>query len=357
MNIFRVALRCLTQYDHGNMKKQKKKFSVAIVYTKTTSKQKATFAAADEDTELSAKEIRDVLLPYADVHVIPLTEKTLDVIKALRADCIVNLVEWTGLDIPLAKQAFDFIIKTGIPFTGASKENYLMNSDKRIMKQAFDAHGIPTAKWQVFGTGDEGVRGDFHYPIILKLESEHCSIGLTKSAIVHNEDELRRGVKEKIRTFKQAVLAEEYIAGREFQVTVVVRDGKPVMLPPAEIVFTVKDNEAFLTYDSRWNEHHPEYNNSELEAPTLEPKLHAELESLCLRLFRDLGFNDYTRIDLRIDKNDNIFILEANANPGLGDDDACAMTVSYKKEGTTFEGLILDILRSCMRRFGKTLPF
>lgn len=332
-------------------------FSVAVVYSKPTKDMMASsFVATDDDTEISAIEVQEALQKHhIDAFLFPVTSETIESISTIHADCIFNLIEWSGKDFDLAIKAMKYIENTGIPFTGASTYNYTISSDKKLMKELFDKFHIPTPKWQICVTGDEEIRADFSFPVILKLELEHCSIGLSKDAIVEDMKDLKRKIKEKIKKFKQPVLVEEYIDGRELQVTVLVRDGKVVVLPACEIVFREQGKDAFLTYESRWNEDHPDYNQSYLKLPKLSATLKKQLEDVCLELFSKLQYNDYTRVDIRLDKNEHIFVLEANANPGLGDEDEYAMTVSYRGQGYTFDMVIIDILKSAMKRFGKSI--
>jgi D-alanine-D-alanine ligase-like ATP-grasp enzyme len=63
-----------------------------------------------------------------------------------------------------------------------------------------------------------------------------------------------------------------------------------------------------------------------------------------------MGFRDYTRLDIRTRGND-VYILEANSNPGLGDHEEYGMTLSYKAVGMTFADIVTSILDSTMRRF------
>lgn len=336
----------------------KKDLSVAVLYSMPSEHMQTTsYVAADDDTKKSAIEVCAALKKSGiNAFLFPVSPQTIPSIKDIKADCIFNIIEWTGLDMPFAVKAMDLLEKTGIPFTGASKENYIMNSDKKIMKQMFDARGIPTPRWQVFETGEEEISKTLHFPVILKLCTEHCSIGLNHDAFVGKRKDLRKRVQEKIKTFKQPVLVEEYIDGKELQATVLCREGKLVVLPPAEIEFEKHGKYGFLTYESRWDENHPDYEMSWMHVTRLGKKKLRYLEDICIKLFTLLNYNDYTRVDIRMNEKGEIFVLEANSNPGLGDDPDYAMTVSCRKAHISFNSLIVGILTSCLRRYGKETP-
>lgn len=324
---------------------------IAVIYSLPTKRAlHSPFIATEEDTEESAREVADALKTKgAETFLWGVAEDKIADLKKITADCIFNLIEWTGLDLPLSLQALDLLGTLGIPFTGADLANFAITSDKAKMKQALDRAGLPTARWQLFTTGKEVVRGDFHYPVILKLAWEHCSIGLTQDAVVESQKALSSAVVERLNFFQQPVYAEEFITGREFQLTILDSTGGIRVLPVAEIVFT-KPSYNFLTYTGRWDEKHPDFAASRVEAARITPSLTAKLEKLGLTTFGKLDFKDYSRLDLRV-RGEELFILEANSNPGLGDDEEYGMTVSYKAVGMTFPDFVWEIVASCLRRF------
>lgn len=330
----------------------KKSMSIAVVYSLPTKRALGSpYADTEQDTVDSAEEVYEVLKEKGTKpFLVPVDEESIATISRIRADCIVNLIDWTGLDLPLSDVAFTEIEHTGIPFTGATRENYLTTSDKILMKKALDSHKLPTPRWQLFEIGTETIRGDFTYPVIVKLAFEHCSIGLTHDAVVTNASTLAIRAAERIKTFGEPVIAEEFISGREFQVTVLETPRGVVILPPAEVVFASSGPESLLTYDSRWNETTQDYASSRVILPALDAHLAGRIAAVARKTFKDLGFRDYARFDIRT-AGDALFILEPNSNPGLSDSDEYGMTVSYKAGGMTFADFVWAIVTSSLRRF------
>lgn len=324
---------------------------IAIIYSLPTRRAFTTpFKGADEDTRDSALEIaEDIKSKGADVLLVPVSEDTINKISRVKADCLFTLIEWDGEDMPLFLHAMNLIDQTGIPYTGSSLSVMTALADKVKMKKALDAAGIPTPRWQVFIDGTEILRADFHYPVIMKLALTHCSIGLTRNAVVDRPEDLAFQVTKHIATHHQPVYVEEFIDGREFQVTILEEKSGPRVLPPAEIVFKKGGKDSFLTYESRWDEKHPDYHLSSVKLAVLFPYLQKRLEDVSLAAFRSLGFSDYARMDIRT-RGEEPFILEANTNPGLGDSDDYGMTVSYKAVGMTFADFVWKIVESCLRR-------
>lgn len=328
---------------------------IAVVYSVTTGRSKRKgYSAPDEDTKESAKEVWQALIESgATATLIPIDEGHIETLFDIRTDCIFNMIEWDGLDLRLALESLDILQRKGIPFTGATKENYLLANDKIFLKKALVAHSLPTARSLVFVRGDEPIDPSFPFPAIVKLSLEHCSVGLDRLAVVTTKETLREIVKKRVNEFRQPVLVEEFVEGREFQVTLLDTDTGLQMLPPAEIIFKEKKSGDFLTFASRWDEGHPDYAKSSVAPARLSREEVSRLQTIAVKTFTKLGYRDYARLDMRM-RGSDFFILEANANPGLGDDDDYGMTVSYKAAGMNFSEFVWAIIRSAMRRSGSS---
>ena len=217
------------------------------------------------------------------------------------------------------------------------------------MKRRLDAGGFPTAPWQQFIIGDEPVREDLPFPVIVKVSLEHSSVGLSKDAVIDAPGKLSGFVKKQIAAFRQPVLAEQFLTGREFQVTLLEKASGLTVLPPAEVIYTKKTNVPFLTYESRWNADHPDFQNSTVELAVLSDRLADNLDRMSRGVFMTMGYRDYARFDIRCLGETPMF-LEVNSNPGLSDDEQYGMTVSYKALGMSFADFVWEIVQSALRR-------
>lgn len=327
------------------------KLNVPVLYNiPSNNRAGSRFLATEEDTAETARLVYEALHEKGHTtQLVPVDENSIDTIHKLRGDCIFNLIEWTGSDMPFAISAMNVLETLPVPFTGASAHAYEMTSNKHLMKMALDAASLPTARWQYFETGTESVRNDFVYPVIVKLAAEHCSIGMNKDAVVSDEQSLTVRIKERIKSFGVPVIAEEFITGREFQISMLDTPGGIKVLKPAEIVFHSGDPLEFLTYESRWDSNHPDYSASSIRLAALTPAEQSSIEEISLATYKSMELRDYARLDVRM-RNGNIIILEANSNPGLDDSDDYGMTLSYKAAGMTFADFIEAIVLSALRR-------
>lgn len=327
--------------------------NITVLYNKPAARfaKNSAFVVAEEDTEESAREVAEALnVKGAKTTLVALTEDTIDsVISSLPDDLIFNLIEWTGVDTPYAVRAYEQINKRGLRYTGATIDTYLLSCDKSIMKKRLDQVGLPTARWQLFQTGNEPVRGDFQYPLIVKVSSEHSSVGLTKEAIVHDATGVAAIVQKRLAEYKQPIYVEEFLDGREFEVTLIERASGLVVLPIAEIRYSKTTDVPFLTYASRWDTTHADYTNSDVVIANLSPDLARKMDEMSKRAFTTFGYRDYARFDIRCRGEEPMF-LEINSNPGLSDDAEYGMTVSYKAAGMTFADFVWEIVESALRR-------
>ncbi len=199
----------------------------------------------------------------------------------------------------------------GIPYIGSSPETHAIALDKVITKMILLQRGIPTPKFAVIETPDEPLREALKYPLIVKPKSEAVSFGLR---IVYNDEELKAGVKNIYDEFQAPTLVEEYIDGREVNVGL-LGNNPVVALPPLELVF--KDGEKIYTYEDKTSR--KTLSRVESVCPAdIDETLTKKVQDLAVRTFKALGCYDSARVDFRIDKEGNPYVLEVNSMASLG---------------------------------------
>ncbi len=200
----------------------------------------------------------------------------------------------------------------GIPYVGSGPETHAVALDKVLTKMVLLQKGLPTPKFTVLETPDFTLplREELVFPLIVKPKDEAVSFGLK---IVQNEEELREGVRAIYGIFKAPTLVEEYIEGREFNVGLLGND--PVeALPPVELIFN--EGEHIFTYEDKVK---LSGRTVEKVCPaTLDPEETERLQSLAVDAFKALGCFDSARVDFRVDRQGNPYILEINSMASLG---------------------------------------
>jgi D-alanine-D-alanine ligase len=129
---------------------------------------------------------------------------------------------------------------------------------------------------------------------------------------------------------------EEFIGGREFNVSLLGGRTEPEVLPLAEIIFRNYEpgRPRIVDYKAKWLPGSFEYENTIRTFPDLsdDKTLAENLVRTTLDTWKCLELNGYARIDIRVDHSGQVYVLEANANPCISPDSgfvAAAETAGY----------------------------
>lgn len=195
----------------------------------------------------------------------------------------------------------------GIPYVGSGPEGHSLALDKVITKIIMQNHDIPTPNFWVYSSGDEDMN-DIQYPVIVKPKMEAVSYGIK---ITDNEADLREAVKFVITEFKQQALVEQFIRGREFSVGL-LGNGDLEAFPVLEIDLE-NDPDAIQTVDDK-----KQKPRGKICPAKISQKLADEMVRMSKDAFRALGLRDFARVDIRMDEDENIYLLEINSMASLG---------------------------------------
>lgn len=219
----------------------------------------------------------------------------------------------------------------GIPYVGSSPSGHAIALDKIITKIILQKNKIPTPDFWVFSSIDEDMN-DVKFPVIVKPKMESVSFGLR---VVYNLEELKDAVGFIIDEFKQQALVEKFIRGREFAVGVI--GNSPVEVLPVLEIDLNGDPDAIQTVDDK------KFKPKDKICPAnIDEDLAKKMQDLSVKVFKTLGLRDFSRVDIRLDEENNIHILEVNSMASLG------ATGSYvtaaKAAGYDFDSLVNKML-------------
>jgi len=231
----------------------------------------------------------------------------------------------------------------GIPYVGSGPEAHSVVQDKVMTKIVLQKNNIPTPGFWVFSTSEDKF-DDLIFPVIVKPKMESTSMGME---VVDNWDDLRKAVAKQIEKFSQDILVEQFIPGREFAVGLLGNGNHIEILPIVEIDLKGDPNKIQTLDDKKSTP------LDKICPAKLTEQQEKEIKKISLESFKKLGLNDFARVDLRMDKNGNVYILELNSMASLG------VTGSYvhaaKSAGYSYDSLINKILdTAAMRYFGES---
>jgi D-alanine-D-alanine ligase len=235
----------------------------------------------------------------------------------------------------------------GVPYVASGPLAHSLALDKVVAKMIFKQHGISTPDFAVLERPDFPAP-DLEYPLIVKPKNEAVSFGLK---IVNSEAELREGAGVIFEKFNQAVLAERYIEGREVNVGL-LGNNPPEVLPPVELVFG-EGGPRIYSYEDKTQKSGRDV-GWDCPAPIGE-KLTKEAGDLAVRAFDALGCYDCARVDMRLDERGNLYVLEINSLPSMGEHGS--FTIAAQKAGLEFDDLVCRLVEvASARYFGTPSP-
>jgi D-alanine-D-alanine ligase len=245
-------------------------------------------------------------------------------------DLVFNLIEslqGEGNFIHIIPTLLDAL---GIPYTGCSAESLYLTSNKIAAKRMLRLAGILTPDWITVNgldpqaCGEDEEQSGFTY--ILKAIWEHSSAGIDEESVVEgkNHREIRSILERRNRISVNSFFAERYIDGREFNLSIMMDNGKARVLPPAEMKFSQNDTgrPKVISYAAKWDEGSLEYasTNRCLDFNEYDQPILQTLAKLSLRCWSLFGLNGYARVDFRVDSTGAPYVLEINANPCISPD-------------------------------------
>lgn len=290
-----------------------------------------------------------------DVQVIGVYDELSPIRKTIeewKPHIVFNLLEdFAGIS------AFDYSVVSylellRVPYTGCAPRGLLLGRDKALSKKLLTYHHINVPQFMVFllGSKIKRVGKKLDFPVIVKSLMEEGSIGIARASVVESEAELIERVAFFHERTHGDAIAEEYIDGRELYVTV-LGNHKLEILPIRELVFgEVPTGEPRVaTYRVKWNEDYRKRWGIEYQfARNLPDGVEEKIVRLCKRAYRTLDMNGYARIDLRLTAANELYVLEANPNPGIARDEDC--TLSAIKAGMSYEDFIQRLVNLGLAR-------
>jgi len=265
------------------------------------------------------------------------------------AGMVFNLCETVDEDAQLAGHPAAVFELLGIPFSGSPAKALMLTTDKVLTKRVLKATGILTPNYTIYQPPEPLNAAGLHFPVIIKPRFEDASIGISQDSIADDETALRKKSVALARRFG-ALLIEEYIDGREFNLSLIgYPSAKP--LPLAEIEFSQYPTSIYpiLDYRAKWDKTSFEYRHTLRKFPdNLSLGLQRKLEMVAHVCFRVMMLRDYGRVDVRVNPQKDIYVLEVNANPCLSPD--AGVAAAAEKSGLTYTRMVERLVGFLRRR-------
>jgi D-alanine-D-alanine ligase len=250
----------------------------------------------------------------------------------------------------------------GIPYSGSDPFTLTLCLDKAKTKETLAFHGIPTPKFLLVEKLADlyRVAEKLTLPLFVKPVHEGSSKGITDSNLCRDRGQLFRQTEFLLENYRQPVLVEEFLPGKEFTCAVLGNGDEATVLPLVAMNFESLPKGALPIYgfDAKFVWDRPENPLDIFQCPArITRELQASIERLTLDAFRVLGCRDWARIDVRLDADGRPNVLEVNPLPGILPDpaDNSCLPKAARAAGIGYEELIQNCLKYAAVRQGVDL--
>ncbi len=271
-----------------------------------------------------------------------------------KPDLAFNLLEEFDGVATYDQNVVSYLELLGMPYTGCSPRGLMLARDKALSKQILTYHRIRVPEYAVFKRGRKVRRpARLDFPLFVKSLVEEASLGISQASIVEDDAKLAERVAFIHDRIGTDALVEQYIAGRELY-TGVLGNQRLQVFPIWELLFTKAPEEMprIATRKVKWDyDYQQKYGIASGEAENLPDGVAERIVRMSKRIYRVLDISGYARIDMRLSREGELFVLEANPNPQLayGEDFA----ESAEKAGLDYAELLQRIVNLGLRRGGR----
>lgn len=309
-----------------------------------------------EEFEYIAKKLENVGFIAYTLNIRDNLELMLNNIRKEKPDVIFNFVEIYKENSRLEMNIAGLYELLGIPYTGAPALSLANCQNKILAKRLLSSGGIRIPHFYIVYTNAARYMHKLNYPLLVKPAYEDASVGIENDSIVNNGKHLKSRIEHVLKYFQQPALIEEFIEGRELNVAV-MGDRRLRVLPISEIDFSEMPDHLhnIVSYQAKWDPNHESYHKTIPICPAPLPKnIEKRAKEIAFKAFKVMGCRDYARVDIRLDKNNKLYVLEVNPNPDITEGAGFMRSAEYS--GMTYAQALKRIVKYALARGNNLKP-
>jgi len=274
-----------------------------------------------------------------------------DVVKR-KPDLVILAVKYIPIKDEDEIWLSDYFFKTGINFTGSSRDVLKFDSNKVRAKTHLSNKGIKTARHFIAMPSQFKKENDLpvSFPLFIKPLDAANGNGIDDLSFVTNFIEYENKVLSLYKSFNQPVLVEEYLDGREFTVAVIKTLDEELVVSAVEVVPPTSSHGLRILGSQAKKD------DSEKLIEIIDDEVKGSVTDLAIDAFNILGVRDFGRIDIKTNNHGECFFMEANLVPGMtyGSSyfpEACKIAHKF-----TYNDVIKLLLAGGIARASPTIP-
>jgi D-alanine-D-alanine ligase len=268
-----------------------------------------------------------------------------DAIDEYSPNLVFNLLEEFDGEVLLDQNVVSYLELLRVPYTGCNPRGLMLARDKALTKKILLYHRIKTPRFQVFPKNKKTKKNkQLNFPLIVKCLTEEASLAISKASVVNSEEKLLERVKYINQKIGVDAIVEEFVEGREFYVGV-MGNYKLKTLPVWELKFenVEKPEKEFYSNRAKWNTSYRKRKGIKTGLANLSNEKINVINKLCKRTYKQLNLNGYSRVDLRMTNDGEVYVIEVNPNPCISRVDEFADSAKHIK--IEYKDLLNEILK------------
>lgn len=275
----------------------------------------------------------------------------IDKVKSFAPDVVFNLLESFYHDRAHAPNVLALLDLMKVRYTGAGPDSVLLCQDKAWAKQVLAYHRVHVPRF-VISSYERPLKRlkRFIYPAFVKPVGQESSDGISLASFARSEAEALDRARFIHERYRSDALIEEYIEGRELYLSV-MGARRLTAFPPRELFFgeVPDDTPKFATFKAKWDDaYRKKWGIRNGPPEELPVGVATRLDYLAKKVYRLLRIRGFGRIDVRLTPQGEVYVLEANPNPSLAQEDDFAQSAAAA--GLEYDALIQKILDAACPR-------
>jgi D-alanine-D-alanine ligase len=230
-----------------------------------------------------------------------------------------------------------------IPYTFSDPLVLSLTLHKGMTKRVIRDLRIPTPDFAVVETEADIEKLTLPFPLFVKPVAEGTGKGVTVTSKIRSQDGLQRACRRLLATYKQPVLVETFLPGREFTVGIIGTGAETRSIGVIEIILKDRAEQEVYSYQNK------EYCEELVEYRLVTDIMAGRAQEIALAAWKGLGCRDAGRVDLRADINGIPHFMEVNPLAGLHPEHS-DLPILCTQVGMSYRELIDAIMCSALQR-------
>ena len=286
------------------------------------------------------KRKHNVIVVGVDSDLTPIKPAT----EEFRPDICFNLMDAFADVGTFDQNVVSYLELLRIPYTGCNPRGMTLTRDKALAKKLMAYHRIPVPDFAVVPLNHKPkLPKRLKYPLIVKSLTYESSTGISQASVVTSDEQLAKRVQYIHDTILTPAILEEFVEGREMYVGV-LGNNRLQVLPVWEMSFAKMTDQHWKIATDRvkWSLQYQKKHGIDTGPADVAPEVANNIQHLAKRTYKALDMNGYGRIDFRMTAEGTIYVIEANPNAQLAQDEDFAQ--SAKKGGIPYGRLLERIM-------------